>query len=296
MDAKPTIEQFMHDCFRERTEALKQRLEIHQVFRQRFYRSECSFDSRRGVIANSENEKIVSITLSDNGASIITTGEAIYRSRYHVISSGETWLIQEVDTECGICRGTGKSGGCSGCGGTGWHTWKDSIIKHLSARRKEPAALVTKEELRGQYFSNAELEEFMAKHFRERNISRRKELEVQSDYTRRFYSPDCDCSRWGPYGAESEAEAVLGVELVDARVRVITSGLHIMRLRYHLRPLGHSWLIWDVDLECGICRQQGRSADCFWCGGTIWERKPYKGRPTGEKGSSEEPPTDNLRG
>jgi hypothetical protein len=274
---------------------LKRRLEIHQVYRQRFYRNECLFDSRRNVIANSENEKIVSVIPTDAGASIVTTGETIYRSRYHVIPSGETWLIQEVDMECGLCRGTGKPGGCSGCGGTGWHAWKDRISLHQSARRKEPAALVTKEELRGQYFSDTDLEVFMAEHFRKRNISRKKELEIQSDYTRRFYSPDCDCSRWGPYGAESEAETVLGVELVDTGVRVITSGLHIMRLRYHLRPLGQGWLIWDVDVECLNCCKEGRNANCFLCGGTIWENKLRKGRPAGERQSGEEPPTENRR-
>jgi len=294
MDSKPTIEQFIHNCFHERTEALKRRLEIHQVYRQRFYRSECRFDSRQGVIEKSEGEKIVNVTPTDVGATIVTTGETIYRSRYHLNSSAENWLIQEVDMECAFCRGTGLSAGCSKCGGTGWHSWKDRTRLHPSPRRKEPAVLVTKEELRGRYFSDADLEEFMAEHFRERTISRRKELEVQTNYTRHFFSPDCDSSRWVPSVAESEAETVLGVELVNTGVRVITSGLHIMRLRYDLRPVGQSWLIWDVDVECLNCCQQGRSANCFRCGGTIWGRKPDTGFRH-DMSSGEEPPPENPR-
>src|SRR5277367_5091485 len=104
MPSKPTIEQFIQDCFLERTVSLKQRLEVHYAYWRRFYQSNCLTDSRRGVVEESEPEKIVSVSRSNAGTEVMTTGSPRnQRSRYHVKSSGETWLIQEVDTECLRC-------------------------------------------------------------------------------------------------------------------------------------------------------------------------------------------------
>jgi hypothetical protein len=274
MNSKPTVEQFMQDCFRERTEALKRRLEIHWVYWRRFYRDGCLYDSRRRVIEASEGEKMVSVTLTDVGASVVTTGTSIYGSRYHISRAGENWLIQEVDTECGRCRILENSAQCPECGGTGWRSWQESLRSLQSKRRKLSADLMTKEELGDRSFRGAGVERFMTDHFRERTISRGKELEIETDYVRRFYRPGFDGARWVPPAEASEAETLLGVEAVDMGVRVITSGAHSKRLRYHLRPVGQSWLIWDVDVECVFCSQKGPNPNCFWCGGTIWGRKP----------------------
>lgn len=294
MGSKQPVEEFIQDCFRERTEALRRRFAVHQAFRQRFYNSDCPFDSRRGVIEKSEEEKIVDVLLTDQGANVVTSGDTINRSRYRVNKLGEIWLIQDVDYECARCRVIAVPAKCPQCDGTGWWSWNKRATLVQPALRKQPAALVTKEELRGRYFSDADLEEFMAEHFRERIITRRKELEILYNYTRRFYSAECDCSRWGPYGEQSDAETVLGVELAGTGVRVITSGLNTWRLRYHLRPSGHSWLIWDVDTECGICCREGRSTNCILCGGTIWgKRRETRGKRPPSSG--EQPPPENPR-
>jgi len=278
MNSKPTVEQFMQDCFRERTEALTRRLEIHRVYWRRFYRDGCLYDSRRGVIEASEGEKMVSVTPTDVGACVVSTGKSIYRSRYQISLAGEKWLIQEVDMECGRCRGLENSAQCPGCGGSGWLSWQDSLRGLRSNCRKISAEVMTKEELGDRSYRDAGVERFMTEHFRERTISRGKELEIEADYVRRFYRPDFDGARWVPSQEASEAETLLGVEGADMGVRVITSGAHGKRLRYHLRPVGQSWLIWDVDVECIFCSQEGPNPNCFWCGGTVWERRPDSGR------------------
>jgi hypothetical protein len=52
---RTAVEQFIADYFRERTSALRLRLEVHHRFWQRFYDSQCHWDSRRGVIEKSES-------------------------------------------------------------------------------------------------------------------------------------------------------------------------------------------------------------------------------------------------
>jgi len=278
--------------------ALKLRLEIHQFYWRRFYRSECLWDSRRGVVEKSEAERIVSVSASAIETLVVTTGSTIYRSRYHVKSSGGSWLIHEVDMECAHCHLSGVSTECLECGGTGWRTWKDRTSLIWRTRGEQLAARTTsstpEEELGGRLFCDPTIEQFMADHFRERTVARKKELEIQADYTKRFYSPESDWTRWGPSVQGSETESIVSVVPVNTGARVITSGLNILRLRYHLCPAGRSWLIWEVDSECLNCYHQGRSADCFWCGGTIWDHKKLKsglirGGPFGEEPPPQKP-------
>jgi hypothetical protein len=272
MDSKPAIEQFINKCFRERTANLKLRLEIHHAYWRRFYHSECDWDSRRGVIEASEAEKIVDISPSDIGFAVVTTGHhpVLHRSRYRVKSSGQSWLIQEVDTECLHCRRSGLSIECTACGGTGWQNRK-ALVKQ-NAQRAHRSMSSPDEELEGHPFRDPDIEQFMADHFREQTATRKKELEIATDYAKRFYSPECDWPGRETPTPVDDAERIVSIAPLDAEVLVITHGFAV-RLRYHLRPVEQSWLIWEVDPECLLCLQQGRTADCFWCGGTIWDRR-----------------------
>lgn len=274
MDSKPTIEQFIYNCFRERTAALRQRLEIHQVYWRRYYHSECNFDSRRGVVERSEAERIVDVLPSEIEFGVVTSGHhPNHRSRYRVKSSGEGWLINEVDMECRQCRTVGASTECAECGGTGWQSWK-ALVKRCEERALGSARSGQDEELEGRPFRDPNIEHFMTDHFRERTEELKKEMKIHADYAKRFYSPECDWARWGASVQGSEAERIVNMVLFDTGAHVITRDFNISRrLRYNLRPTGQSWLIWNVDSECPICHQQGRSTDCIWCGGTIWERK-----------------------
>jgi hypothetical protein len=276
MGSKPTIEQFMSHFFRERTAALKMVLENRRDYRLRYYHRECMVDSRHGVVERSEAEQIVSVSTSYIGAVVVTTGDhPNHRSRYRVKSSGQSWLIQEVDTECDHCRLFGPSFECAQCGGTGWQSWKDRT--DWSKRQEQRAARTTRpgpdEESEGCLVRDSAIAQFMTDYFRERTLAWKKEVEIYGDYAKGFYSPECDWTRWVVSVQLSEAERILNIALVDTGAQVITRDFNRWRLRYHLRPAGQSWLIWEVDNECTVCHQQGRKADCFWCAGTIWEHK-----------------------
>ncbi len=126
MDPNPTIEQFIFNFIQERTAALKMVLESRQAYRRCFYDSECLWDSRRGGVELSEGEKIVTVSPLEVGFVVLTSGShPNHRSRYHVRPSGDSWLIDEVDTECLHCRLSGTSFACPECGGMGWRKWKD---------------------------------------------------------------------------------------------------------------------------------------------------------------------------
>jgi hypothetical protein len=280
MDSNLTVEQFINHCFQERTACLKRRLEVHHVYWQRFYHSECIWDGRRSVVEKSEAEKIMSISPSSIGfdavTSGITLGSTVYRSCYHVKPSGGSWLIQEVDMECSHCHGKDLTLKCSECGGTGWLTWKERS-RRMRSKPEQPAARTKnstiEEKPDSRLHRDPPIEHFMADLVRERTAAWNKEFEIHAEYVKRFFSEECDWTRWVPSFQKSEAERILNIDLIDTGARVITNGLGDFRLRYQLRPAGQSWLIREVDTECPICHTQGISTDCFWCSGTIWGRR-----------------------
>jgi len=265
----------MSEYFRERMAALKMVLEIRRDYRQRYYHSGCSWDSRRGVLGLNEAEEIVGVFPSDIEIHVVTTGNhPNHRSRYRVKSSGESWLIQEVDTECSRCRQFGISFECAECGGTGWMKWKDRAIssKHSEQHAARSTRSIPGEEL-GRRFRDPAIEMFMADHFRERTAVLKKEAKIHSEYANRFCSPEFDWTRKLVSVEGSESEKLVNLLSLDSGVQVITIGFGFNghALRYDLRPAGQSWLIWNVDVECPLCNLKGRSTDCFWCGGTGWD-------------------------
>ena len=237
----------MTDFFRERTTALKIILESRHDYRQRFYHQECLWDSRSGVVSLSESEKIESVLPSGVAASVVTTGtHPNHRSRYHVKPSGESWLIQEVDTECSFCNRTPE---CPECGGSGWQSGKDWYTRYAQ-RHDRAKSRSSNEELEGCVYLEPAIEQFMADHFRERTATLQMEMKIHANYAKRFYSPEFDWSRFVVSVQGSEAERVVNVVLVKTGAQVITRDFCIWGLRYNLRPGGQSWLIWEVDSEC----------------------------------------------
>jgi hypothetical protein len=283
----------MGDYFQERASALRMRLEVHHRFWQRFYDSQCHWDSRRGVIEKSEAERVVSATPSAVGAWVVTTGETIYRSRYDVRPNDHGWLIHEVDMECALCRVKGPSKECAHCAGTGWMSWKNRATLHgLPARSKN---LDTDVEMhRGQIYDPA-IEQFMAEHFRERTSVQKQELEILAALALRFCDNECEWTRWGPSIQGGQSERILKIEPLRVGVHVISSGFTGLRLRYHLRPEENSWLIQQVDQECLHCYRNGPSPNCFLCGGTIWDRKHSNSGQGPSRARGDEPPTDMPR-
>jgi hypothetical protein len=286
MISQARIEQFFSEFFRERTAALQRRLAVHHDFWRRFCHEECHFDSRRGTVEKSEGESIVSVTESESEILVITTGDTTVRSRYHVKSSRGKLLIHEVDLEHP---------------GMGWRNWKDTLSSIQPKRAERPGDRSQDEELAAYQCREPAIEQFMAGHFQQRTEARKSEREIDVDFAKRFYSPDCDWNRFLPSVHASEREKILGVGRDGTEVLVVTSGLDlgpglpVLRLRYHLRPSGQGWLIWEVDTECFLCRTQGRNANCPICGGTIWNysRLDKFNRPGGTGG--DEPPCEGRR-
>jgi hypothetical protein len=278
MESKTPIDQFMRQFFRERTETKKRILEMRRPFRQRFCDDECLWDSRRRVIERSESEAVVRVDQSENEVYVITSvAHPDQRLRYHIKEFGESWLIREVELECGYCRLRGAGTECSFCGGKGWLNLTDWIRHQENART---AGANPDEEPVNSHFPDTTIVNFMADHFRERTAVLEEEKEIFGNFARRYCSPECDWPSWIASSEGSKNEKIAGVALVDAGAQVITRGGHATkegfsnwRLRYNLRPAGKTWLIREVDTECLLCYQKGRSADCILCGGTIWERK-----------------------
>jgi hypothetical protein len=299
MESKPTVEQFMSNFFRERTTALKMVLENRRDYRLRFYCNECDWDSHRGVVEQSEAEEIVSVSPSDIGADVVTTGHGVYQSRYQVKSSGETWLICAMDLECGHCRVFGASTECSRCGGTGWLNWK--VLSDLSKRQEQRAAGTIEpsldEKLDARQFCDPAIEQFMNQHFRERTAALKKEFEIYAEFALRFCRPECGWTRWIVSVAGSEAERFVSIVPVEAGAQVTTRGFGTKGhgLRYHLRPTGQDWLIVVVDLECLACYQRGRRAGCSFCGGMGWLNRIKEGGFARGEQPGEEPPPDRPR-
>jgi hypothetical protein len=115
MELKPTIERFMGNLFRERTEALKMVLEVRRDYRQRYFHRDCVWDSRGGVVARSDREKIVVFTPSEIGAFVVMFRNGVLRSRYRLKTSSESWLIWNVDIECLVCHRQGSKADCRWC-------------------------------------------------------------------------------------------------------------------------------------------------------------------------------------
>ena len=135
MDAKPTVEQFIGDCFRERTATLKKVLEIRRDYRERFYNSECLWDSRCGAVEDSEEREDCGRLPYRIGTDVITTGSCTYCARYRVRPSGENWLIHDVEIKCGRCQLKGADPLCAMCGGTDGRAQNSAPLYVAKSRR-----------------------------------------------------------------------------------------------------------------------------------------------------------------
>lgn len=121
------VEEFMRDLFLARAAEEKQILASRAGYRQKFFSSDCYWDSRTGTLEMIETEQIVSIKRTDSEAAVITeykvpyyvSGARSFRHRYHLKVEGDNWLIWLVENECPACHGQGDES-CVYCKGKHW--------------------------------------------------------------------------------------------------------------------------------------------------------------------------------
>ena len=121
------VEEFMREFFRARDVDHQREMASRAPFRERYYADECQTDSRSGILEMLQSEEIVSVDGSATKATVITAhknpfyklGAQTPRKRYHLKSSGDSWLIQFVEAECPFCHGLGDEK-CVYCKGKHW--------------------------------------------------------------------------------------------------------------------------------------------------------------------------------
>ena len=117
----------MRQCFRARTELIRDEIERRKPHRDAYFTKDCIFDSRTGAIEQSEEETVLSCAEADGTMTVITSGVAVpeghrTRMRYMLTSVPNGWRIGRVQWECHMCKATGKRNDktCVACHGKGW--------------------------------------------------------------------------------------------------------------------------------------------------------------------------------
>ena len=121
------VKEFMRDLFLTRMAEEKRILVNRMPYRQKFFTSDCRWDSRAGTLEMIESELIVSLEKSDSEVAVITeyevpfyaSGVRKHRRRYHLKAGDDSWLIRHVEHQCTVCNGQGDEG-CTGCKGKHW--------------------------------------------------------------------------------------------------------------------------------------------------------------------------------
>ena len=120
------VEQFFTEYVRERSVFYQAELELLRPIRQRFFSTDCAYDSRQGMVEHSNAERILSVSQADGETLLETTGKHNSEKlplRYHLRPSGDSWRIHQVEMQC-PCRSAGgtPSHDCRFCGGKGWRS------------------------------------------------------------------------------------------------------------------------------------------------------------------------------
>jgi hypothetical protein len=125
-----TPTKFMAEYFRGRTELILAEIERRSPHRQKYFTSDCRWDSRRGTVESSQAERILDVSEEGDEVLVVTTGSSsnsiAFPLRYHLRRNAESWLIQQVESRCPACHDSGKArhgdagGPCPFCAGKGW--------------------------------------------------------------------------------------------------------------------------------------------------------------------------------
>lgn len=179
----------MRRFFKERTDTLRQMLELRRPFRERFYDPNCLYDSRKDSIERSEAEAIESVKWDESGFLVVKFGEKVVgRRRFDVELNGGTLRIMETEFECSCLRHKYDATGCKYCGGRGWLNSRER--RRLPEGFDVPSSeAVSDAELVGSGTMDSEILQFMAEHFRERAAIMIRWEEIYGAFTKRFFAP-----------------------------------------------------------------------------------------------------------
>jgi len=100
---------FLREYFSVRNAVMKRHVVECESFQQEFCRDVRLFGNRYSDL---EGEKILEVVGDDTHANVTTTGymrgKNAMRGRYQLVAVEGAWFIGDFDTECPICKGTGR--------------------------------------------------------------------------------------------------------------------------------------------------------------------------------------------
>jgi hypothetical protein len=121
------------------------------------------------------------------------------------------------------------------------------------------------------------VEDFMRKFFRARIAEEKRILASGAPFRQKFYTVDCQSDSRAGTLEMLQSEEIIGVSGSDLEPTIITVATvtfcppipQTHRLRYHLKAVSDSWLIWQVESECRYCGGHGDER-CIFCKGKHW--------------------------
>ena len=139
-----SVEKFMQRYIGEHVAEEWRQQASHELFRRRFFATDCIWSSRPGTLECLQSEKIESISSSEGEVEVITRrvlplSENYYFIRYHLETRGEKWIIFEVDLPCCPCGGKPGNNDCPRCRGTGWMN-TNLLNERATASSQKPEA------------------------------------------------------------------------------------------------------------------------------------------------------------
>jgi hypothetical protein len=140
-----TPEEFMREYLAAKVAEAAREVEAHQPFRRKFYTDDCFFDSRAKTVGMHQSEKVDSTSNSEKDVTVITHMTAPFaverHLRYHLKPNGQTWLIENVDSECAMCSFRKSiDPNCPMCGGTSWtdRKMRERLMASRDKKKNDP--------------------------------------------------------------------------------------------------------------------------------------------------------------
>jgi hypothetical protein len=122
-----SIEEFMREFLHSRCVEEQRQFASRTPFLAKYYGEEYRSNRSTYRLGMLQSEEIVSVTNLNSESVVVTVyrnplykpDNQMFRQRYHLMPSDNSWLIQFVEYECPLCSGLGDSS-CTVCKGKHW--------------------------------------------------------------------------------------------------------------------------------------------------------------------------------